>query len=226
MLNTVLSYTSESPVTLLMALTAIIVAFISGIIISSTYIKTHERKHSQNFALTVVLLPAIIAIIIMLIGSDIAKAFSLAGAFSIIRFRSAPGDPKDIAFVLFAMAAGLAAGVSLYAFSILFAVILCGVMVLMNKVNFGQNNLKQKRLKITVPEDLDYQEVFVDVFERFTTDIKLTNVKTTAMGSLYQLSYDIVLKEEDNVKAFIDDLRIRNGNLNISLNLIDDVTYG
>jgi hypothetical protein len=209
-----------------MALTAIIVAFISGIIISSTYIKTHERKHSQNFALTVVLLPAIIAIIIMLIGSDIAKAFSLAGAFSIIRFRSAPGDPKDIAFVLFAMAAGLAAGVSLYAFSILFAVILCGVMVLMNKVNFGQNNLKQKRLKITVPEDLDYQEVFVDVFERFTTDIKLTNVKTTAMGSLYQLSYDIVLKEEDNVKAFIDDLRIRNGNLNISLNLIDDVTYG
>jgi rRNA maturation endonuclease Nob1 len=99
-------------------------------------------------------------------------------------------------------------------------------MVLMNKVKFGQNNLKQKRLKITVPEDLDYQEVFVDVFERFTTDIKLTNVKTTAMGSLYQLSYDIVLKEEDNVKAFIDDLRIRNGNLNISLNLIDDVTYG
>ena len=226
MLDTILSYTSETPVTLVMAIAAIFVSFGSGLIISLTYMKTHEKvQHSQNFSLTIVLLPAIIAIIIMLIGSDIAKAFSLAGAFSIIRFRSAPGDPKDIAFVLFSMAAGLAAGVGLYAFSIIFSVLLCMVMFILNKINFGKTNTLIKKLKITIPEDLDYESVFNSLFENYTDNYMLTYVKTSAMGSLYQLTYDISIKNTINIKEFMDEIRIRNGNLNISLNMIEDTSY-
>lgn len=226
MFDTILSYTTDTPITLLMAFIAIMTSFISGIIISMTYIKTHERgRHSQNFSLTIVLLPAIIATIIMLIGSDIAKAFSLAGAFSIIRFRSAPGDPKDIAYVLFAMAAGLSAGVGLYAFSILFSLILCTVMFVLGKLNYGKTNQNIKKIKITIPEDLDYEKAFASLFEQYTEYCQLTHVKTTAMGSLYQLTYDICVKKEISTKEFVDDIRIRNGNLNISLNLLESKDY-
>ena len=226
MLDSILSYTSETPITLMMAIIGIFVSFGAGAIISLTYMKTHEKgKHSQNFALTIVLLPAIIATIIMLIGSDIAKAFSLAGAFSIIRFRSAPGDPKDIAYVLFSMATGLAAGVSLYAFSILFSVILCSVMFVLNKINFGGTDTSIKKLKVIIPEDLDYESTFNPLFDDYTDDYTLTHVKTSAMGSLYQLTYDISIKKSVDIKSFMDEIRIRNGNLNISLNMIEDTSY-
>ncbi len=226
MLDSILSYTSETPVTLIMAIIAIAASFAAGIIISLTYIKTHEKvQHSQNFSLTIVLLPAIIATIIMLIGSDIAKAFSLAGAFSIIRFRSAPGDPKDIAFVLFSMAAGLAAGVGLYTFAILFSILLCSVMFILNKFNYGKTNTQIKKLKLTIPEDLDYEETYNKLFDEYTNEYTLTHVKTTAMGSLYQLTYNISIKDGVNIKSFMDEIRIRNGNLNISLNMIEDTSY-
>lgn len=226
MLDTILSYTTEAPVTIKMALMAIMVSFVSGVIISLTYMKTHEKgRHSQNFALTIVILPAIISTIIMLIGSDIAKAFSLAGAFSIIRFRSAPGDPKDIAYVLFSMAAGLAAGVSLHAFSIMFTLVLCLIMLLLNKINYGKSRSTVKNLKVTIPEDLDYEQAFNSILEEYTESFCLTYVKTSAMGSLYQLSYDVTIKDSLNVKAFMDEIRIRNGNLNISLNMIEDNSY-
>lgn len=221
MLESILSYSSTETITLLDAMLSIVMAFVVGGIISVTYMKTHRtNNHSQNFALTIVLLPAVISAIIMLIGSDIARAFSLAGAFSIIRFRSAPGDPKDIAFVLFAMAAGLAAGVGLWLFGLIFTMILCLVMFVLDYVRFGQLKLPIQRLKITIPEDLDYDEAFKDVFEDHVSYLKLINVRTTAMGSLYQLTYDVQV--DTDIKAFIDELRCRNGNLNISLNLVQE----
>lgn len=226
MFDSILSYTSDTPVTLLMAVISMGVSFISGAIISLTYIHTHERgRHSQNFSLTIILLPAIISTIILLIGSDIAKAFSLAGAFSIIRFRSAPGDPKDIAFVLFSMAAGLAAGVGLYGFSVVFAIILCSVMFFLNKIDFGKSNTFVKKLKITIPEDLDYEHAFDVLFNLYTDHFELTHVKTTAMGSLYQLTYDISIKKDVSTKQFMDDIRVKNGNLNISLNMLESTEY-
>ena len=205
------------------ALLMIVFAFVTGIIISLTYIKTYPgKRHSHNFALTMVLLPAVISMIIMLIGSDIAKAFSLAGAFSIIRFRSAPGEPKDIAFVLFAMAAGLANGVGAFGYALLFTLALCLVMYLLSHTKFGMSAAKPKRLSITVPEDLDFTEAFDEVLERFTERSELIKVKSSALGSLFQLTYEIEMKKEANAREFIDELRVRNSNLNITLTLVED----
>ena len=227
MFESLLSYSTTTTITIIDAILAILVSFVVGGIISFTYMKTHtDKNHSQNFALTVVLLPAVISAIIMLIGSDIARAFSLAGAFSIIRFRSAPGDPKDIAYVLFAMAAGLAGGVGLLVFAQIFTILLCLVMYVLSKLKFGEIKHPIKRLKITIPEDLDYEEALNPILDVFTESSKLTNVKTTAMGSLYQLTYEIVIDDKQNIKEFIDELRCRNGNLNISLNLLEVVGFG
>ncbi|HSN65844.1 MAG TPA: DUF4956 domain-containing protein, partial [Fusibacter sp.] len=164
----------------------ILIAFLCGGIISLTYHKTSAKgRYSENFGLTMILLPAVIAIIIMLIGSDVARAFSLAGAFSIIRFRSAPGEPKDIAYVLFAMAAGLACGVSAYVYAAVFTIILCLVMFVLFKTRFKNESMRQ--LIITVPEELEYESAFDEVMQKYTTRSDLKRVKTTALGSLYQL---------------------------------------
>lgn len=200
----------------------ILIAFLCGGIISLTYHKTSAKgRYSENFGLTMILLPAVIAIIIMLIGSDVARAFSLAGAFSIIRFRSAPGEPKDIAYVLFAMAAGLACGVSAFVYAAVFTIILCLVMFVLFKTRFKNESMRQ--LIITVPEDLEYESAFDEVMQKYATRSELKRVKTTALGSLYQLSYELELKQGVSTKAFIDDLRCRNGNLNINLMMATDV---
>ena len=196
----------------------IIVSFIAGLIISTTYMKTSEKgNYQKNFALTMVLLPALIASIVLLIGSNIARAFSLAGAFAIIRFRSDPAEPKDIAYVLFSMSAGLAFGITEYVYGITFTIILCLVMYLLSKTNYGSKKKVYKELKITIPEDLDYDLIFKEVFEMYQVEYHLVQVKTASLGSLYKVYYDVIIKNDVSVKAFIDELRIRNSNLDISL---------
>lgn len=185
-----------------------------------TYMKTCNKSgYSQNFSLTLILIPTVIAVIILLIGSNIARAFSLAGAFSIIKFRSAPGDPKDIAYVLFTMAAGLACGAGSYAYAVLFTVFLCMLMFVLSLLNFGAKKTSQKTLKITVPEDLHYEGAFDEVLKEFTTGYELRKVKTTDLGSLYELVYTVTMDNEASQKSFLDALRCRNGNLNISLSM-------
>lgn len=198
----------------------IIVSFILGGLISLTYMKTCSKNgYNRNFSLTLVMVPMVIALIILLIGSNVARAFSLAGAFSIIRFRSAPGDPKDIAYVLFTMAAGLACGVGYFSYAILFTVVLCLLMVILNFFNYGVTSTSKKQLKIAIPEDLDYEGAFDDVFEKFTTGYVLNKVKTTNLGSLYELVYTVTMKNETSQKELLDTLRCRNGNLNITLSM-------
>ncbi|HEY9061453.1 MAG TPA: DUF4956 domain-containing protein [Pseudobacteroides sp.] len=199
-------------------------AFLLGIIISFTFMKTNKKGTApQGFSLTLVMVPSIIAIIILLVGSNIARAFSLSGAFAIIRFRSTAGDPKDISYVLFAMAAGLACGVGLLGYAVLFTVLLCLFMAVLNMTNFGVSKVASKMLKITIPEDLDYQGVFDDIFEKYTISYELRKVKTTDLGSLFELVYTITIKEDINQKDFLDALRCRNGNLNIILSMNADV---
>ncbi|MFA9398087.1 MAG: DUF4956 domain-containing protein [Clostridiaceae bacterium] len=223
MFESLLSTSTSTTISLTTVLLTIFIAFTVGIVISLTYMKTYPNgDYSQNFALTVILLPAVIAILIMLIGSDIARAFSLAGAFSIIRFRSEPGQPKDIAFVLFAMAAGLAAGMGVYVYAVLFAIVLCSFMLILNKTNFGAKKSLTKSLRITIPEDLNYETAFDDVFKKYVTLHTLKKVKTAALGSLYQLTYEIELLDTVSTKEFIDDLRCRNSNLDITLSLVTD----
>jgi len=206
------------------ALLTILTSFFIGLIISGTYMKTHRKgTSSQSFALTLVMVPAIIAIIIVLVGSNLARAFSLS-AFAIIRFRSAAGDPKDISYVLFSLAAGLACGVGLFGYSILFTLLLCVFMLILHYMNFGVKKVSSKLLKITIPEDLDYEGVFDDVFMQYTTDYELKRVKTTDLGTLYELIYTVSMKNDISQKEFIDALRCRNGNLNIILSMNADVT--
>ncbi|MFZ5967240.1 MAG: DUF4956 domain-containing protein [Bacillota bacterium] len=215
--------TADTSISLINAVLAIVISFVLGGFISLTYMKTcNKGSYSQNFSLTLVLIPTIVAIIIFLIGSNVARAFSLAGAFSIIRFRSAPGDPKDIAYVLFTMAAGLACGVGLYGYAILFTTVLCLLMVILYLFNFGAKRSSQKLLKIIIPEDLDYEGAFDEVFHEFTTDYFLKRVKTTDLGSLYELVYMVTMNDGINQKEFIDALRCRNGNLNITLSMCAD----
>jgi predicted amino acid-binding ACT domain protein len=188
--------------------------------------KTYPQgNYSQNFALTMILLPSVIAIIILLIGSDIARAFSLAGAFSIIRFRSAPGEPKDIAFVLFSMASGLAAGVGAYLYAGLFTLVLCLVMYVLSKTNFGSKKDASKVLKITVPEDMVYEEEFDQLFSRYEVSYQLNKVKTTALGSLIQLEYLVKFPKSLSLQEFMNEIRAKNSNLNISINMIENDTY-
>jgi len=208
------------PFTLGDALLAMLISVLLGGIISFTYMRTSNRNlYSPNYALTLILLPSIIALIILLIGNNIARAFSLAGAFSIIRFRSAPGDPKDIAFVLFTMAAGLAVGVGSFGYAILFAVLLCGLMFLLHRFKVGERKTNERILKITVPEDLGYEEAFEEVFRSFNIPHELKKVRTTELGSLYELVYSVTLNADTNQKALLDAIRCRNGNLDISLTL-------
>lgn len=213
----------SSELTLVHALLTILISIALGAIISFTYMKT-QPMYNQSFTLTMIVLPAIIAIIILLIGSNIARAFSLAGAFSIIRFRSAPGDPKDIAFVLFTMAAGLACGVGSFGYAVLFTIALCLLMFFLKAIKFGAKKSAQKLLKVTIPENLGYEEAFDEIFKTFKIDYELRKVRTTELGSLYELVYLVTIDHLTNQKEFLDAVRCRNGNLDITLTMSPTVS--
>lgn len=183
-------------------------------------ITTKKKGYSNSFAVCLVLLPAIVAIIIMLVGSNIASAFSIAGAFSLVRFRSAPGDGKDIVGVFYAMAIGLAAGMGFLTFAAVATLIIGFVMIILDKVNFGKKSSIEKQLKITIPEDFNYQGVFEDLFETYANEHQLERVRTTNLGTLYELTYKVYMKPDINEKEFMDSIRCRNGNLNIVLGIM------
>jgi len=219
MLDSILnSGTIDMTISAPVAMITIVEAFILGLIISITYIKTSDKIcYSQNFTLTLILIPMIIAIIILLIGSNVARAFSLAGAFSIVRFRSAPGSTKDISYIFFTMAAGLACGAGCYIYAFIFTIILCAIMFILNYINFGAKKTNEMILKITIPENLDYSNTFDDILNQYTNNYSLNKVKTIDLGSLFELEYSISMQKDTNQKNFIDKLRCRNGNLNITL---------
>lgn len=216
MLDMLISSTTSGDLNFVNTLTIITSSIILGIIISLAYMKTNKRNNA-NFTTTLIMLPVIIAIIILLVGNNVATAFSLAGAFSIIRFRSAPGDPKDIAFVFFALAVGLTCGMGYIGHAVMFTIILCVLMIMLDSIKFGVPKTKNMLLKITVPEDLNYEDTFNELLNDYTNSWSLERVRTRDFGALFELNYTINLKEEVNQKNFIDDLRCRNGNLNISL---------
>jgi hypothetical protein len=213
--GTAVTDTAASPDSFLISMA---VALLTGILVSMVYIKTHKTgTPTQSFALTLVILPVVITVIILLVGNSVSRAFSLAGAFAIIRFRSAPGDPKDITYVLFTMAIGLALGMGYLLYGVVIALILCCVMIVLHLVKFGQGSQSQRILRIMMPENLDYCGVFDDIFERYTKHYQRVRVRTVDLGSLYEVQYVISVSNNMNEKAFIDELRCRNGNLNITL---------
>jgi len=198
----------------------IVSALILGLTISRAYIATHKKEgYSPSFTVTLIMMPTIISIIILLIGDNIARAFSLAGAFSLIRFRSAPGDPKDIAYVFFTLAVGLAAGMGYVGYAVLFAIFLCSVMLVLEHINYASPKNTAMLLKITVPENLNYEGLFDDILSEYTDSWNINRVKTSDFGTLFNLFYRIEFKKDCSQKMFLDELRCRNGNLDIALNL-------
>lgn len=214
--NDILTNTSAD-ITLPSSLVTMLVALAFGALIGFTYSKTQEENYQRSLAVTLLMLPVILSVIIIFVGSNIARAFSLAGTLSIIRFRSAPGDPKDIGFIFFDIAAGLACGVGLYGYGAVFTVILCGVIILTEKLALFEKKSVPKTLKITIPENLNYQGVFDDILEKYTEKHTLTKLKTTDLGSLFEVTYSVTMQKDKNEQEFINELRCRNGNLNIIL---------
>ncbi|MGL5315823.1 MAG: DUF4956 domain-containing protein [Peptostreptococcaceae bacterium] len=219
MLGTIISSTNGDSFTLINALIVILSSIVLGLGISFVYMKTNKDTFSSSFSTTLIMLPVVIAIIILLVGNNIARAFSLAGAFSIIRFRSAPGDPKDIAYVFFTLAVGLTCGMGYIGYGVIFTVILCAVMVAIEFTKFATPKSKNMQLKITIPEDLNYEDAFEDILNKYTDSFNIERIRTRDFGALFELNYKVQLKPEVNQKKFIDELRCRNGNLNIVLTL-------
>ncbi len=219
MLDTILTSTTGESLTLANTLIIIGASIILGLIISISYMKTSkEEVVTSGFAVTLIMLPAIISIIILLVGNNVARAFSLAGAFSIIRFRSEPKDPKDISYIFFTLAVGLSAGMGYVGYAVLFTIILCLIMFILKFINYGEADKSFFELRITIPENLNYENVFDDVLKKYTSSWIFKKVKTKEFGSLFEITYTVVMKNE-NQKKFIDELRCRNGNLGVVLSV-------
>ena len=189
-------------------------AIILGIVIALVHKKTTNT--SKNFIETIAILPILIAIVIMMVNGNLGTGVAVAGAFSLVRFRSVPGNSKEIMTVFFAMAIGLALGMGHIAFAIIVIIIVCIFILILNYINKNAKNIQS--LTILIPENLDYNNLFDETLKKYTNSYKIEKIKTTNMGSLFELNYLIELKNNINTKQFIDELRIMNGNLKISLN--------
>ena len=195
----------------------IISSLVIGLMIAVMYM--YKNEYTRSFIVTLAMIPAIVCAVIMMVNGNVGAGVATAGAFSLVRFRSLPGTAKEIGILFLAMGTGLITGMGYIAYGFLFAVVLSVVYMLYSRLDFGtkkQTALK-KTLRITIPEDLDYTEIFDDIFEKYTKNRELVSVKTTNMGSLFRLTYDMTLRDSSMEKALIDDIRCRNGNLEITV---------
>lgn len=188
-------------------------SIILGLGISIMYMK--QGKCSKNFAISLVVLPVLIQVVIMMVNGNLGTSVAVLGAFSLVRFRSVPGSSKEICAVFFAMAIGLATGMGFIAFAVMITFVVGVLFIVLTKTSFGEPKAGVKELKVTIPETLDYTEIFDDLFGRYTNGASLERVKTTNLGSMFELQYSIILKDEKKEKELIDEMRCRNGNLTI-----------
>ena len=175
----------------------------------------YKSRYTQSFIITLAMLPAVVQVVIMLVNGNIGTSVAVAGTFSLVRFRSAPGTAREIGMIFLAMAIGLATGMGYVALAVFFFLIMALFVLVLTSLHFGGGDEHERELKITIPETLDYDGLFDDLFEKYTRSARLERVKTTNMGTLYELHYRVVLKTERIPKEFLDELRCRNGNLNI-----------
>ncbi len=194
-------------------LLCMISALIFGIIIALTH--TINKKYSRNFVITLAILPLLVQVVIMLVNGNLGTSVAIMGAFTLIRFRSMPGTSRELVSVFFAMAVGLAVGMGQIMYAGCFTIFTSVAIILLDKLNFGNKKGEIRKLLITIPENLDYTNIFDDVFEEYASYHEIVSVRTTNLGSMYKINYDVQLKDSTTEKAFLDKLRVRNGNLDI-----------
>ncbi len=192
-------------------------ALLIGLILALGYM--HRCRYTKSFIVTLALLPAVVCVVIMMVNGNVGAGVAVAGAFSLVRFRSVPGTAKEITMLFLAMGAGLIAGMGYLGFALLFTSVMCALSVLYNSLDFGvkRNAAAYKTLHITIPEDLDYTGVFEGILKEYASSFELARVKTTNMGSMFHLTYNLTLVDAGREKEMIDKLRCRNGNLEISI---------
>ena len=209
--NTTVSYTGF--------LLPVLAALFLGIVFAMAYM--YRARRSRSFIATLAILPAVVCVVIMAVNGNIGAGVAVAGTFSLVRFRSAPGTAKEITAIFIAMAGGLLCGMGFLIYAAIFILIMSFVLVLYSLIGFGEeDNSLRKSLRIAVPENVDYGKEFDEVFSEYTTSHRLISAKTAGMGSVFKLSYDITLKDDSSEKALIDALRCRNGNLEIQMSIV------
>lgn len=189
-----------------------------GLVISLVYLLTHRKEgYSQAFCVSLILLAPIVGMVILVIGNNVATAFSLAGAFALVRFRSAPGDPKDIAFVFMSVTMGLACGLGYWQYALLATAIILAVILILHITNYAGKSKNSFELKITVPETLNYVGAFDETLDKYCVAYRMIRVKSVDFGALFEISFAVTLKDDKQIRLMMDDLRALNGNLRIML---------
>lgn len=205
--------TTTTSITLEQLVLNTLASLVIGLAVAGIYM--YKNRYTKSFVVTLALLPAMVQIVILIVNGNLGTGVAVMGAFSLVRFRSIPGSAREIGSIFFAMALGLATGTGYIAYAFLFLIIVGAMTLLLNNTAFGETTHREKQLKITIPENLNYEGLFDDLFKKYTLSAELMQVKTTNMGSLFELSYLIEMDKAMAEKEFIDQIRCRNGNLNI-----------
>ncbi len=206
---------TDTAVDPVMMMLAIGVSLLLGLVVAKVY--QFKTVYSKSFVMSLALLPTLIAIVIFLVNGSLGAGVAVMGAFSLIRFRSAPGGAKELVSIFLVMTIGIAIGMGYLVFATVFTLIMSLVMLLLEVVNFGQMKHSMRQLTIVIPESLDYESIFDDIFNKAANHVELANVKTSDMGSLFKIKYIIQLNGRMTEKELIDALRTRNGNLEIAI---------
>ena len=209
MLNSILSAQITLPQFLICELTAMVLGFGTALIFLA------RDKHTNTFSQSLALLPGVVTLVIMLVNGNIGAGLAVAGTFALVRFRSAPGTAKEITGLFMAVAIGLACGMGYVGVAVIFFVLMAIYVLVLGTARFGEESAKHRYLKITVPENTDYESLFADLLDKYTSSHELSKVRTTNMGTLYELHYRVVLRDPGQIREMIDEIRCRNGNLNI-----------
>ncbi|MDO4982528.1 MAG: DUF4956 domain-containing protein [Eubacteriales bacterium] len=187
-------------------------ALILGILASVVF--SVKKHHTNSLAVSIALLPSVVTVVIMMVNGNVGAGLAVAGTFALVRFRSQPGSAREITGLFFAVAIGLACGMGNILLAVVFFAVFSAAVLVLTFTGFGENGAA-RQLKITIPENLDFDGLFDDILEKYASSYELNRVRTTNMGTLFELTYTIILKDKHISKAFIDELRTRNGNLNV-----------
>ena len=196
-------------------LLCIAVSLVLGLLVA--LIHMYRNVYTKNFVITLAVLPVLVQSVIMLVNGNLGTGVAVLGAFSLIRFRSVAGGVREITSIFWSMGIGLATGMGFVSYIVVFSIVVAGFLLVIYRTDFGNQKTAERELKITIPEDLDYPDLFDDIFDEFAYNNRLESVRTTTMGSLYELRYVLFLKDQQQEKALIDAIRVRNGNLPIVL---------